>query len=44
VLAQENADWQRAETISSSLGLTSETVFAAFWNALQWAQDVSRGA
>lgn len=43
MLAQESGDWQRTNHLASQLGLTHEEVFAAFWQALQWAQEASHG-
>jgi c-di-GMP-related signal transduction protein len=42
--AQEEGNWQLTEELAGKLGLTSDIVFAAFWTALQWAQDVTRGS
>ncbi len=43
-LALEEGNWQLTEMLAGQLGLTSDVVFAAFWTALQWAQDVTRAS
>jgi len=44
VLAHESGEWEAACAICDSLHLDSDIVAASYWQAQQWARDVSSGA
>jgi EAL and modified HD-GYP domain-containing signal transduction protein len=43
MLAQESGEWQAAAQVSSGLHLDSDDVAELFWQAQQWAREVSAG-
>jgi c-di-GMP-related signal transduction protein len=43
MLAHESGEWQAAAALSDSLGLDSEDVAAFYWQAQQWARELSQG-
>lgn len=43
MLAHESAEWEAARELSASLHLDSEQVAAEYWQAQQWAREVSSG-
>jgi c-di-GMP-related signal transduction protein len=43
MLAHESGEWEAAAELSRSLRLDSEEVAAFFWQAQQWAREVSNG-
>ena len=43
MLAHESGEWQAAHTLSQSLHLESEEVASHYWQAQQWAREVSSG-
>ena len=44
VLAHESGEWQAASQLSKSLQLDPEQVASLYWQAQQWAREVSSGA
>jgi EAL and modified HD-GYP domain-containing signal transduction protein len=44
MLAQESGEWEQAATLARSLKLVESDVAEAYWQAMQWARDVSKGA
>lgn len=43
MLAQESGDWQRAAELAKSLDLRENDVAEIYWQAMQWARQVSGG-
>jgi c-di-GMP-related signal transduction protein len=43
MLAHESGEWQAASALSQSLHLESEEVASHYWQAQQWAREVSAG-
>jgi len=43
MLAQESGDWKAASTLSTQLHLNEADVADAYWDAMQWARQVSAG-
>jgi EAL and modified HD-GYP domain-containing signal transduction protein len=43
MLAQESGDWQRAVELGTSLDLRESDVAEIYWQAMQWARQVSGG-
>lgn len=43
MLAQESGDWQRASEFAKSLDLRESDVAEIYWQAMQWARQVSGG-
>jgi EAL and modified HD-GYP domain-containing signal transduction protein len=43
MLAHESAEWEAAGELSARLNLDSEQVAADYWQAQQWAREVSSG-
>ena len=43
MLAQESGDWQRAAELAKSLNLREGDVAEIYWQAMQWARQVSGG-
>jgi len=43
MLAQEGGDWKTASVLSSQLHLSEADVADAYWEAMQWARQVSAG-
>jgi EAL and modified HD-GYP domain-containing signal transduction protein len=43
MLAQESGDWQAASTLTKQLHLSEADIADAYWQALQWARQVSAG-
>jgi EAL and modified HD-GYP domain-containing signal transduction protein len=43
MLAQESGAWPQSSTLAAKLKLTDEEVGAAWWQALQWAQEATTG-
>jgi hypothetical protein len=41
ILAHESGQWELAGRISHSLGLDPETVADQYWEAQQWARELS---
>ncbi len=41
MLAYESGEWEAAEAICTRLGLNSEEVAGCYWQAQQWARDLS---
>jgi c-di-GMP-related signal transduction protein len=44
MLAQESGEWQAVHDLSSQLHLNESDVAQAYWQALQWAREVSGGS
>ena len=44
MLAHESGEWEAARSISGTLHLDADVVAAAYWQAQQWAREVSSGA
>jgi c-di-GMP-related signal transduction protein len=44
MLAQESGEWQAVSDLSNQLKLQEGDVAAAYWQALQWAREVSNGS
>ena len=44
MLAQESGEWQAVGELSAKLDLTEPDVGAAYWQAMQWAREVSVGS
>lgn len=44
MLAQESGEWEQAGTLARSLRLHESDGAEAYWQAMQWARDVSKGA
>ncbi len=42
MLAHESGEWQAAEALSDSLGLKAEDVAGFYWQAQQWARELSQ--
>ena len=42
MLAHESGEWQAGAAISETLGLESDDVAALYWQAQQWARDLSQ--
>jgi EAL and modified HD-GYP domain-containing signal transduction protein len=43
MLAQESGDWQKSAELSRSLNLAESDVAEIYWQAMQWARQVSGG-
>jgi len=43
MLAHESGEWEAAAELSAALHLDSEDVAGYYWQAQQWARDVSSG-
>jgi hypothetical protein len=43
MLAQESGDWKTATGLTSQLHLTESDVADCYWQAMQWAREVSSG-
>jgi c-di-GMP-related signal transduction protein len=43
MLAHESGEWQAAAALSDSVGIDSEDVAAFYWQAQQWARELSQG-
>src|SRR5271167_5005498 len=43
MLARESGEWEAAKEVSASLHLNSEEVALSYWQAQQWAGEVSNG-
>lgn len=43
MLAQESGEWEQAGLLTRQLRLTDELVGNAWWGAMTWAQDVTKG-
>jgi c-di-GMP-related signal transduction protein len=43
MLAHESGEWQAATKVSSGMHLDSDDVADLFWQAQQWAREVSAG-
>jgi c-di-GMP-related signal transduction protein len=43
MLAHESGEWKAAEELSGSLRVDSEEVAGFYWQAQQWAREVSSG-
>ncbi len=43
MLSQESGDWQRAAELAKSLDLRESDVAETYWQAMQWARQVSGG-
>ncbi len=44
MLAHESGEWEAARAICDSLHVDTDTVAASYWQAQQWAREVSSGA
>jgi hypothetical protein len=44
VLAHELGDWKRVRTICEELNLDADAAATSYWQAQQWAREVSSGA
>ena len=44
VLAQESGEWEQCEQLTQQLRVSPEKVSAAWWEAVDWAQHIARGA
>jgi EAL and modified HD-GYP domain-containing signal transduction protein len=44
MLAHESGEWQAAEELAASLHLDPKNVAGLYWQAQQWAREVSGGA
>jgi hypothetical protein len=44
MLAQESGEWETARRICDSLPIDRDVVASSYWQAQQWAREVSRGA
>ena len=44
MLAQESGEWETARSICDSLPIDRDVVASSYWQAQQWAREVSRGA
>jgi EAL and modified HD-GYP domain-containing signal transduction protein len=44
MLAHESGEWEAARAICDSLHLETDTVATSYWQAQQWAREVSSGA
>jgi len=44
MLAQESGDWQAVAELAKSLGLRESEVAEIYWQAMQWARQMSGGA
>jgi len=43
MLAQESGDWETAGELISQLHLNESEVAECYWQAMQWAREVSGG-
>ncbi len=43
ILAQENGEWKKARAICDEMNLDCDVVAASYWQAQQWAREVSNG-
>jgi c-di-GMP-related signal transduction protein len=43
MLAHESGEWQAAAELSAGLHLDSEDVAGDYWQAQQWAREISTG-
>jgi c-di-GMP-related signal transduction protein len=44
MLAQESGEWTAVKALTTQLQLSESDVSAAYWQAMQWAREVSAGA
>jgi hypothetical protein len=44
MLAQESGEWQMAGELAGQLQLVEKDVAACYWQAMQWAREVSGGS
>jgi len=44
VLAQESGEWDQCAQLTQQLHVSPEKVSAAWWEAVDWAQHIARGA
>ncbi len=44
MLAQESGDWQAVAELAKSLSLRESEVAEIYWQAMQWARQMSGGA
>ena len=44
MLAQESGEWETMSALASQLHLSENDVAESYWQALQWARQVSAGA
>jgi hypothetical protein len=44
MLAQESGEWEQAAVLARSLRLVESEVAESYWQAMQWAREVSKGA
>jgi c-di-GMP phosphodiesterase len=44
MLAQESGDWAAVKVLATQLQLGEDEVSASYWQAMQWARQVSSGA
>jgi hypothetical protein len=44
MLAHESGEWEAAAQLGKALHLDVEAVAATYWQAQQWAREVSTGA
>jgi len=44
MLAQESGEWKTAGELTTQLHLTENEVAECYWQAMQWAREVSTGA
>ena len=44
MLAHESGEWEAGQGICASLHIDHDTVAASYWQAQQWAREVSSGA
>ena len=43
MLAQESGEWAESSALAKQLNMTDEEVAAAWWQAMQWAQEATAG-
>ena len=43
MLAQESGEWEQAKQLATQMQLTDEEVSEKWWQAMQWAQNVTHG-
>ena len=43
ILAHESGEWAAAESLSQEMNLKTEEVAGYYWQAQQWARDLSSG-
>jgi EAL and modified HD-GYP domain-containing signal transduction protein len=44
MLAQESGEWTQVKKLTTELHLSESDVATAYWQAMQWARQVSSGA